>query len=58
MHVNGRHHSLALIESGKVSLHDLMMECLSLDDVGQGYDIALSEEGRIGTTLGAMPMIG
>jgi 2,3-dihydroxybiphenyl 1,2-dioxygenase len=52
MHVNGRHHSLALIETGKASLHHLMMECLSLDDVGQGYDIALSEEGRIGTTLG------
>jgi hypothetical protein len=58
MHVNGRHHSLALIKTGKASLHHLMMECLSLDDMGEGYDVALSEEGRIGTTLGAMPMIG
>ena len=29
-----------------------MMEMLSLDDVGQGYDLALGEEGRIATTLG------
>jgi hypothetical protein len=26
MHVNGRHHSLALIKTGKASLHHLMME--------------------------------
>ena len=29
-----------------------MMECYSLDDVGQCYDLALREEGRIGVTLG------
>lgn len=52
LHVNGRHHSLALIETGRAGLHHLMMECLSLDDVGQGYDLAQAEEGRVATTLG------
>lgn len=52
MHVNGRHHSLALIETGKAGMHHLMMELLSLDDVGQGYDLAMAEEGRVATTLG------
>ncbi len=51
-HVNGRHHSLALIETGTNGLHHLMVELRSLDDVGQGYDIAQAQEGRVGTTLG------
>jgi 2,3-dihydroxybiphenyl 1,2-dioxygenase len=51
-HVNARHHSLALIETGKSGMHHLMVELFSLDDVGQAYDIALSEEDRIGVTLG------
>jgi 2,3-dihydroxybiphenyl 1,2-dioxygenase len=52
MHVNPRHHSLALIETGRNFIHHLMVEFYSLDDVGQAYDIALGEEGRIGVTLG------
>jgi 2,3-dihydroxybiphenyl 1,2-dioxygenase len=52
MHVNPRHHSLALIRTGKNSVHHIMMELFSFDDVGQGYDIAQMEEGRIATTLG------
>ncbi len=55
MHVNPRHHSLALIETGKQDLHHLMVELYSLDDVGQGYDIALGEPDRIATTLGRHP---
>jgi len=51
-HINPRHHSLALIESGKNGMHHLMVELFSLDDVGQSYDVALSEENRIGVTLG------
>lgn len=51
-HINPRHHSLAMIETGKRGVHHLMMELCSLDDVGQGYDIALSTPDRIGTTLG------
>jgi 2,3-dihydroxybiphenyl 1,2-dioxygenase len=52
MHVNPRHHSLAFIKTGKAAVHHIMMELFSLDDVGQGLDIALMEEGRVATTLG------
>ena len=51
-HANARHHSIALIETGKNTIHHLMVELYSLDDVGQCYDIALSKENRIGTTFG------
>jgi 2,3-dihydroxybiphenyl 1,2-dioxygenase len=51
-HVNARHHSLALIETGKNGMHHLMVEMFSLDDVGQAYDIALGEPERINVTLG------
>jgi 2,3-dihydroxybiphenyl 1,2-dioxygenase len=52
LHVNPRHHSLALIETGQAGLHHLMVELFHLDDVGQGYDLAMLEEGRIATSLG------
>jgi 2,3-dihydroxybiphenyl 1,2-dioxygenase len=52
LHVNGRHHSLALIETGRDGLHHLMVELCSLDDVGQGYDLALATPDRVATTLG------
>jgi 2,3-dihydroxybiphenyl 1,2-dioxygenase len=51
-HVNERHHSLAMIETGKSGMHHLMMEMFSLDDVGQAYDIALTEPDRVSVTLG------
>ena len=51
-HVNPRHHSLALIETGKSGMHHMMVELFSLDDVGQAYDVALGEPERIGVTLG------
>ena len=38
-HVNPRHHSLALVETGKNMVHHMMMELYSFDDVGQGYDL-------------------
>jgi 2,3-dihydroxybiphenyl 1,2-dioxygenase len=50
-HINPRHHSLALIETGKNGMHHLMVELFSLDDVGQSYDVALSED-RVNVTLG------
>jgi 2,3-dihydroxybiphenyl 1,2-dioxygenase len=52
MHVNPRHHSLALIETGTNGMHHMMLELYSLDDVGQGYDIALTDPESIGATLG------
>lgn len=51
-HVNARHHSLALIETGRNGMHHLMVELCSLDDVGQCYDIAMAQEDRVGVTLG------
>jgi 2,3-dihydroxybiphenyl 1,2-dioxygenase len=51
-HINARHHSLALIETGKNGMHHLMVELFSLDDVGQSYDVALSEPERVSVTLG------
>lgn len=50
-HVNGRHHSFALAGSGRAGMHHFMVEMLSLDDVGQGYDIAGIED-RVAYTLG------
>ena len=52
LHLNPRHHSLAFIQSGKNGVHHIMMEVFSFDDVGQGYDLALGEEGRVAVTLG------
>jgi 2,3-dihydroxybiphenyl 1,2-dioxygenase len=51
-HVNPRHHSLGFVEIGKNGVHHMMVELFSLDDVGQGYDIAQQEEGRVTSTLG------
>ena len=33
-------------------MHHLMVELFSLDDVGQAYDIASTQEDRVGVTLG------
>jgi len=55
LHVNPRHHSLALVQGPKSAMHHLMVEWFSFDDVGQGYDIALSQEKRVAATLGRHP---
>lgn len=51
-HTNSRHHSLAMVSSPKNGLHHLMVELFNLDDVGQAYDIAQVEDGRVGVTFG------
>lgn len=51
-HVNGRHHSFALIGTGHDGFHHFMLEYTNLDDVGQGYDLALAQPDRIAYTLG------
>ncbi|MGB1387626.1 MAG: VOC family protein [Paracoccaceae bacterium] len=43
-HVNGRHHSFAMVGSGRRGFHHFMVELQSLDDVGQGCDIAMTQE--------------
>lgn len=51
-HVNGRHHSFAMVGSGKTGFHHFMVEYANLDDVGQGFDLAQQQEGRVAYTLG------
>lgn len=51
-HVNTRHHSLAMIENEHRGMHHLMVELDGLDDVGQGYDLAQLQPGRVAATLG------
>ena len=51
-HLNGRHHSFAMVGSGQRGLHHFMVELRSLDDVGQGYDLAQLDVGRVAYTLG------
>lgn len=51
-HVNPRHHSLAFAATGKNAVHHMMLELFSLDDVGQGYDLANAEDGRLAVSLG------
>ncbi len=52
LHVNARHHSLAIFEHAPAGMHHLMMELYSLDDVGQGYDRAQQAQDRVAVTLG------
>lgn len=51
-HLNRRHHSFAMVETGENGFHHLMIELNSLDDVGQAYDLAQLDEDRVGVTLG------
>lgn len=52
-HVNGRHHSLAVVETpGVRGLHHLMLETTSLDDVGNALDICHEREIPVVQTLG------
>jgi 2,3-dihydroxybiphenyl 1,2-dioxygenase len=51
-HVNGRHHSFAIVGSGKSGFHHFMVEYENLDDMGQGYDLASQQKDGIAYTLG------
>ena len=51
LHVNARHHSLALFENPRQGMHHLLVELYSLDDVGQGYDVARAAD-RVKVSLG------
>lgn len=52
MHVNPRHHSLALIEFERPGIHHIMIEYNFIDDVGRLYDMALKNPESIAVTLG------
>ena len=53
MHCNTRHHSFAFFGNPQPrnKVHHVMMEHLSIDDVGTGYDICLNRE-LVTATLG------
>jgi extradiol dioxygenase len=52
-HVNGRHHSLAVVGTpGVVGMHHLMLETTSLDDVGNALDLCHEREIPVVQTLG------
>jgi 2,3-dihydroxybiphenyl 1,2-dioxygenase len=51
-HVNPRHHSIALVETGKNMVHHMMVELFSFDDVGQGYDLVVQDSDKVAVTLG------
>lgn len=51
-HLNERHHSFALVGSGRKGLHHFMVEVGALDDLGQGYDLAQMQNDRLAYTLG------
>ncbi len=51
-HINGRHHSFAMVGSGQAGFHHFMVEFQNLDDVGQGFDLAQADAGRVAYTLG------
>ncbi|MBX2839671.1 MAG: VOC family protein [Gammaproteobacteria bacterium] len=51
-HVNERHHSFAIVGSGKTGFHHFMVEYQNLDDMGQGYDLAGQQVDGIAYTLG------
>jgi 2,3-dihydroxybiphenyl 1,2-dioxygenase len=52
LHVNSRHHSIALVAAPGNGMHHLMVELYMLDDVGQGYDLALADQDRVAVSLG------
>jgi 2,3-dihydroxybiphenyl 1,2-dioxygenase len=53
LHVNPRHHSLGLADTGTgAGVYHLMLEYNDFDDVGRAYDIALENPDCIGVTLG------
>lgn len=51
-HLNDRHHSFAMVGSGKEGFHHFMVEYQNMDDMAQGYDLALEDDGRVAYTLG------
>jgi 2,3-dihydroxybiphenyl 1,2-dioxygenase len=55
LHVNPRHHSIAIVGAPGNGMHHLMVEFFSLDDVGQGYDMVCAEPERIAVKLGRHP---
>ncbi|HTB02106.1 MAG TPA: VOC family protein [Bradyrhizobium sp.] len=52
LHVNPRHHSVALVAAPVRSMHHLLVEYYLLDDVGQGFDLLQNAPEKIVSTIG------
>jgi 2,3-dihydroxybiphenyl 1,2-dioxygenase len=52
LHANPRHHSVALVQAPVNRIHHLMVELYSLDNVGQAYDLLMTQPERVVATLG------
>lgn len=53
LHVNPRHHTLGIADTGGAAkIYHLMLEYRDFDDLGRAYDIALEHPESIGVTLG------
>jgi len=53
LHVNPRHHTLALVDiEAPPSVHHVMVEYRDLDDVGRAYDMVQERPESVGVTLG------
>ncbi|EOG4615717.1 VOC family protein [Pseudomonas aeruginosa] len=53
LHVNPRHHTLGIADTGgPAKIYHLMLEYRDFDDLGRAYDIALEHPESIGVTLG------
>jgi extradiol dioxygenase len=53
LHCNPRHHTVALAAiPGMRGLHHLMIEVASVDDVGTGYDLCVSQDIPVAMTFG------
>lgn len=57
MHVNGRHHSFAFapMPPGSKKVHHIMLECLSIDDVGRAYENCIQHKDNIVLDFGKHP---
>ena len=51
-HLNERHHTFAMVGSGNQGMHHFMVELNMLDDMGQGYDLALEQKDLVAYSLG------
>lgn len=51
-HLNTRHHSLALVKYPASGIHHVMVELNSLDDMGQGLDLAEQSPDGVAVTIG------
>jgi len=52
LHADPRHHSIALVQAPVNAFHHLMIELYSLDDVGQAYDLLMTQPEHVMATLG------